>query len=154
MSLRKFVPSMHMFPSSICPSVPFFPLCKCFSHVYIVPVCILLRVYVPCKCFFYVHVSFMYISHAPLPECLPCACPLHVCILPCICPLRAYVFFMRTSPHMYVAACVCRFLFMCVSLQFYVLSVCMSLRECVPLCVCPLRVYVSSACKSLRVLRM
>lgn len=154
MSLRKFVFSMYMFPSSIYLFVSFFSLCKCSSHVYIVSVCILLCVYVPCKCFFYVYVSFIYILHAFLPACLSCACLLHVCIFPCICPFCAYVFFMCTSLHMYVAAWIYHFLFICVSLQFYVFSVCISLRECVLLCVCPFCVYVSSTCKFFHVLRM
>ena len=34
-SLRKFIPFMHMFPLSIYIAEPFFLLCKYFSHVYI-----------------------------------------------------------------------------------------------------------------------
>ena len=102
MSLRELVPSVHIFPLSVC------PFCAYPLGVNVFLMCMSLPLYIaPCVWLF-------------------------VCMSPHanISFFRAYVFFMHMSPHMYVTPCVCRSV--CISphayVPSYVCSMCMFSR--------------------------
>lgn len=123
--------------------------CVYRSRVYIALCVYPVQMFLLCTCLFYVHIACSSARMSSVCMSPPCVYPSVYMPPLCICLLYAHV-------PSYVCCCMCMSLspHVCISLQFYVLSVRMSLRECVSLCVCPLHVYVSSACKSLRVLRM
>ena len=116
--------------------------CLYSSRVYIFPcVCPFVQMFLLCACLFYVHIACLSARMSSVSMSPPCVYPSVYMPPPCICFLHAHV-------PSYVCCCVCMSLspHVCtLSLQFYVLSVCMSLP-----CICPLRVYVSSASMYLR----
>ena len=137
MSLRVYIPPWVYVPPCVGPSMCMSPL----YHVYVSPCicpseCLSLGVYVPsvsCEC--------------PSVSILPNICP-SMCMSPqCVCPVRV----------MYMSFRVCVFPYVCfsgcMSLQLYVLSVCISppCHVYVPFVCMSRRVYVPSVCISFHV---